>query len=129
MIRVFFKKNRHTQWIADFDNLTFDNIYTTCLPLLEAQCTSLGFDEIITMEDEIVYAKFWAIGCGLDCHGHNTGHVVCFDNEEDANTYVDKNNEYSDGIVYSVTSDIEVMIDYCDSFSLDHTKYMRYIKR
>jgi len=68
--------------------------------------------------------NFWVIATGKDCDGYNRGCVTPFEFEQDAVEYSDKQNEWSDGMQYHVTSSIDVLKDYCNDYNMDWKNYL-----
>jgi hypothetical protein len=70
-------------------------------------------------------ANYWVLGFGRDCDGYNGGKIVPFADESEAQDYANMLNSGSDGIVYSVTYDLGVLIEYCDQYGKNLLKYMK----
>lgn len=59
---------------------------------------------------------YYVIGYGSDCDGYSAFKCSAFVELDDAVRYCDSQNEWSDGVRYSITSDMVVVKDYCDSW-------------
>lgn len=71
-------------------------------------------------------AHAWVTAHGLDCDGHNSGHLYSFPNIEDAESFAKHLNESSDGLQYIATTDFSKIVDYCESFGKSHANYQTY---
>lgn len=60
--------------------------------------------------------RFYVVGYGKDCYGHNSGKVYHFDNLLEAFDFTDSCNEGSDGILYKVVT-YEEAIEYLNEFN------------
>jgi hypothetical protein len=68
------------------------------------------------METKFAIGIYYVIGYGSDCDGYSAFKCVAFVDEKKAISYCDDCNEWSDGVRYSITSDMRVVLDYCDNW-------------
>lgn len=71
-------------------------------------------------------ANYWVIGYGCDCDGAEAFKLDAFNNLEQANKWAQRQNEWSDGVTYSVTENWSEVVDYCDYWQRDASKYTTY---
>lgn len=69
-------------------------------------------------------ANFWVIATGTDCDGYNSGLIIPFETNEEAEQYAWECNEWSDGIRYQVTSSLDILREYCNDYNRDWRKYL-----
>jgi len=74
------------------------------------------------MENQI-NATHWVIACGSDCDGYSQGQVSQFASENEAQDYAERQNEWSDGIQYSIATNLNILRSYCEYYGMDWTNY------
>lgn len=57
---------------------------------------------------------YFVIGYGSDCDGSSSFNCRAFVNKRFAEDYRDGRNDWSDGVQFSLTSNMEIVQDYCD---------------
>jgi hypothetical protein len=70
-------------------------------------------------------ATYWVIQTGTDCDGYNSGRVYAFDNEDDAHKCAEEQSEWSDGLGYHVTDNLEGLQRYCEDYNLNINNYKK----
>ena len=74
------------------------------------------------MENQI-NATHWVIACGSDCDGYIRADVSQFASENEAKDYAERLNEWSDGVQYSITNNLNILRNYCEYHGMDWTYY------
>jgi hypothetical protein len=74
------------------------------------------------MENQI-NATHWVIACGSDCDGYIRADVSQFASENEARNYAERLNEWSDGVQYNITNNLNILRNYCEYHGMDWTDY------
>lgn len=76
-----------------------------------------------------VLALHWVIGVGADCDGYDCGpSITPYSCADLAKWDCDLCNYWSDGKVYSVISNIKVLVEFCYNYLLDPKRYVYAIR-
>ena len=68
-------------------------------------------------------ARWWVIKYGADCDGVSSAGVVPFELYADALKYAEDSTFWSDGTIYNLTEDWQVVCAYCEDYMLNSNNY------
>lgn len=85
--------------------------------------TQTHTDQLTDQVTDQVNCKCWVVSYGLDCDGHNSGHIYRFSNEEEAYIFSKELNDSSDGLVYAVIKSKIELKEYCESYGKNWKNY------
>jgi hypothetical protein len=68
-------------------------------------------------------ATHWVLAHGVDCDGQNSGYILSFNNEEDANNHAYNLSSWSDGLQYMVTNSWPDVEEYCHYYGKKSLPY------
>lgn len=78
------------------------------------------------MENKLKPAKYWVVESGCDCDGYYTrGRVRAFTDLGSAESYQEKQMEWSDGMGYYIIEEYSILKEYCDDHNLNVDNYCK----